>query len=293
MLIRPRPEFFDPALAPPGVEINFHPRWAERPIIDARGMLVHTNGATGIGTVISARNWTLANWGVNAMPHYQCDLDGRAMKYLPSNRKGICNAKADWFFLSVETADGGWGPGDPGTNFEFTDAQMETLAHIVAFEAIVGDYPIIYPVTWDGTGVASHTEPFGYPYWTIVEGKPCPGIAKKAQVRNVLMPYAQRIVDAWTTLIPEPIPDPSPDTDEENLMDYIILPEGDWWPADYMNGQGPAWFIRFKSGILIRATGPDFAKALVTPGIGTYYCKGVDHYNELLEQSGTTLCPKI
>lgn len=287
MTIRPRPKSYDPMLAPPGVELNLHPRWTERPLISARGLLVHTNGAQGTGTVVSARNWTLANWGVNAMPHYQVDLDGRAMKYLPSNRKGICNYTADWFLLSVETADGGWGPGDPGTDFEFTPKQMETLAHIVAYEAITHKFPIVIPTTPDGTGVASHTDPFAFPYWSKYPGKPCPGIAKKKQVREVLLPLAQIIVNTWIN------PDPVPESNKEDLMDYVILPKGSWWPSNYMGGEGPAWFIRFKSGHLIRGTGPDFAKAAATPGIGTFYCEGAGHYNELLQQSGTTLCPPI
>lgn len=76
-------------------------------------------------------------------------------------------------------------------------------------------------------------------------------------------------------------------------MLYVILPKGSWWPANYANGAGPAWFIRFSSGRLIRATSPDFVQAMATPGIATRYCEGAEHYNELLEQSGTTQVPRI
>lgn len=287
MTIRKRPAIFDVMNAPPGVEINFHPRWKERPLASFRGMLIHTNGAQGIGSIESARNWTLADWGTNAMPHYQADLGGRACKFLPSNRKGICNFNADWFFLSVETADFGWGPGDPGTDAEYTPQQVETISHIIAYESIVHKFPIVTPLTWDGIGVASHTDPFAFPNWTKHPGKPCPGLAKKRQMRTVLHPLAQIIVSTWMN------PDVVPISDEEDLMDYVILPRGNWWPSNYDGGSGPAWFIRFKSGKLIRCTAPDFKRALITPGIGTEYCENKEHYNELLEQCGTTLVPKI
>src|SRR5574339_792459 len=112
MTIRPKPDVFSPELPPPGVEMKLYPRWTERPYISCRGGLIHTNGAQNTGTIESAWNWTLSEWGVKAMPHYQVDLSGRAAKFLPTNRKGICNYKADWFFFSIESADLGWGPGD-------------------------------------------------------------------------------------------------------------------------------------------------------------------------------------
>lgn len=282
MPIRPRPTEFTPEGCPPGVEWKPYPRWQERPFASFRGMLIHTNGANGIGTVDSAYRWTLADWGTNAMPHYQADLDGRAAKFMPSNRKGICNFKADWFFLSIETSDFGWGPGDPDGAAEFTPEQIETISHIIAYEAITHKFPIVTPETWDGVGVAAHTDPFAFPLWTSVPGKPCPGWRKKEQLRDTIMPYATIIVNTWAN------PDPIPESDKEDLMDYVILPQGNWWPADYDEGNGPAWFIRFKSGKLIRATKPDFDKAAATPGIGTFYYNNKDHYNELLEQSGSS-----
>lgn len=287
MKVRERPNEFLPELAPPGVELRLFPKYASRPFISARGVLVHTNGANGTGTVESAWNWATSDWGVKTMPHYQVDLSGRAAKFLPSNRKGIANYKADWFFLSIETADLGWGPGDPNGSAELTQEQVETICHIIAYEAITHKFAIVTPEAWDGVGVAAHTDPFAFPLWTNVPGKPCPGAAKKIQVREVLLPLATIVVNTWMN------PESIPDSEEEDLMDYVILPRGNWWPANYDGGAGPAWFIRFKSGRLIRATKPDFDKAAATPGIGTFYCENAQHYNELLQQSGTTLLPKI
>lgn len=283
MFIRPRPAEFLPELAPPGVETMIYPRWAERPITEFRGLLVHTNGANGTGSVESSFNWTTSNWGTNAMPHYQADLSGRAAKFMPSNRKGICNYQADWFFLSIETADLGWGEGDPCGEAEFTPEQVETISHIIAYEAITHNFPIVTPTAWDGTGVASHTDPFAYPYWTNSQGKACPGWRKKEMVREEILTYANAIYNSWMDLTDE----------EEDLMLYIIKPRGDFWDPGYDQGNGPAWFIRFASGKLVRSTKPDMDFADVKTDVDTFYYDNKDHYNELLEQSGSTLVPKM
>ena len=195
-----------------------------------RLLLVHTNSARRQGDIESAWNHSNANPGRNTLPHYQVDRDGRARKMCPSDRHGIANAtvseetkiilgggsfrfpwktlKAEWkdeilahgnvqdWSLAIETAD--TGTDDDRTISAFTEIQAEMVAQIIAFESIAHGFPIEFPSAWHGAGVASHCEPFGYPYWTSnLQHKGCPGPKKQAQVRDVIMPRAQEIKDVW------------------------------------------------------------------------------------------------
>lgn len=215
----PTPGQFAADLAPDGVEIKFVTFWEQRKLFKdpPRLLLVHTNGASREGTVESASRWSEAAPHINTCPHYQVDRDGRARKMLPSDRRGLANATVDEFedghgdvqgwSLAIETADTGYLT-DP-TISAFTDIQAEVIATIIAFEQMVHGFPLQTPTEWFGAGVGSHTDPFGYPYWTIKRGKICPGSKKKLQVREVIVPRARQIAAAWSA----PIPDPPEDDD--------------------------------------------------------------------------------
>ncbi len=92
-MIPPKPAAFAAHLAPDSVEVKFVPFFEDRKRFDAppRLLLVHTNAASGEGTVESAWNHTNAAPGTNTLPHYQVDRDGRARKMCPSDRRGIAN----------------------------------------------------------------------------------------------------------------------------------------------------------------------------------------------------------
>lgn len=222
MPIPPKPHRFEPYLAPGNVEVNLgayrtkagNVWWSSRPTIQPRLQLVHTNGATKEGSIESAINWGNANPDANTHPHYQVDRH-RACKLVPTDRKAIGNKTivsargdkgdvADWS-LVIETADEGYPiPGQAGG---FIGDQVETIAQILAYEAIVHGIPLIYPLTWWGPGTACHTEPFTYPFWTNAPGKVCPGATKKIQMRTVVLPRAREIFAAWTA---PPLPSPNP-----------------------------------------------------------------------------------
>jgi hypothetical protein len=115
----PRPDRFDPEIPPPGFESKLVPFWQRRSKIKPRIQLVHTNGASGEGSIESAYNWTLGNlqpgylYGdppgdlYRTIPHLQIDRSGRGAMMLPADRKGIANYKAADFSLGFETADRG------------------------------------------------------------------------------------------------------------------------------------------------------------------------------------------
>jgi len=82
--------------------------------------------------------------------------------------------------------------------------------------------PLEYPATWDGSGTACHTEPFGFDKWTNSSGKPCPGERKKFQVRDTILPRAAEIVAAWTT--PPPPEDEVTDEDIQRIVAALPPP---------------------------------------------------------------------
>jgi hypothetical protein len=211
MIIPPRPASFDVAgLATSDVKLMLLPMWADRPMMRPRMLLVHTNGAQGEGSIQSSYNWAIQSG--KTKPHYQVDRNGKAARFLPSNRQGTAQYQANPFGIAIETADLGWPtPAKPGYGNDcgFTAAQAATLAAIIAYESILGGFPVEYPAAWNGEGVGCHTEPFGYPYWTNVAGKPCPGTRKKQEMRDVIMSHARSIVLAWTSDTP-----PSQETDD-------------------------------------------------------------------------------
>lgn len=249
----PRPAIFAPEHAPAGVEVKFVTFAASRPPITPRLALVHTNGAENEGSVDSAWNWSHAAPGVNTLPHYQVDRTHngvtRCRKMLATNRRGIGNATllsaqaghgnvTNWSIV-IETADLGWPtanrPTAPGGTVGFDPGQGELIATILAYESIVHDFPLTYPQDWWDAGAACHTEPYGYPYWTIKPGKPCPGPQKKTDMRGWVLPRAQVIAAAWSH------PEPPDDEEDDVALEKIVKPSGfgqPWWPwlACYTNG---------------------------------------------------------
>lgn len=216
MTTPPKPATFAPDAAPPGVEYR-HVEFA-RPKLrsPARILLIHTNAARGEGSIESAWNWAHSAPNQRTCPTYQVDLGGGARKMLDSDEDAIANCTindyqdghgdvSEWS-QAIETAD--TGTDDDPTISAFTEAQIETIATIVAYEHLVpgNEIPLDTPTEWYGAGVAGHTDPFGYPLWTCKRGKICPGDKKKAQIRNVILPRAREIVAAWRAPADPPQP---------------------------------------------------------------------------------------
>lgn len=204
-----KPVRFHPEDPPPSFEKKLVTFWQSRRIIVPRLQLVHTNAASGQGNIESSYSWAMRNtWPdhihgnppgskYTTIPTCQIDRDGRGALMLPSNRQSITNARANSFSLGFETADRGYNNDPYPAGSTFTDAQAESVAVCFAYYAWGHGIPLVYPDTWDGTGTACHTEPFGYPNWTNSQGKACPGDRKKQQVRNDILPRAREILDAW------------------------------------------------------------------------------------------------
>jgi hypothetical protein len=229
-MIPPKPARFHVGGAPDGVEVKFITFLSDRPKMPdgARLQLIHTNAAPNESNVDGQWNWAHSAPNSNTIPHYQVDRDGRTRKMLPSDRRGIANSTVNsaegshgdvsWWSLAYETADTGT-KNDPSIS-AFTEAQIQRLGEICAYESIVNpQISLVYPTAWHGPGTACHTEPFGYPYWTIHNGKTCPGSKKKAQVRDRILPLARQIRQAWTGSTPPPPPED--EVTEEQLREQL------------------------------------------------------------------------
>ena len=132
--------------------------------------------------------------------------------FIDMNRAQNACYKANGWAISYETADTGY-KARPDDLRRSPKPNARCSPTISPTASMLFKIPLAYPTTWDGSGTASHTEPFGYPYWTNSNGKICPGQKKKAQVRDVIIPFARAIVAAWTGTTPIPIPPLEEDDD--------------------------------------------------------------------------------
>ena len=212
-----RPKEFRPDWPPPGYRVLYVNFAETRKIIAPRLQLIHTNGASVESSIESAKNWAerrVVNGNSTTLPTFQVDRDGDAAMFININQAQNACYKVNPWAISYETADTGYK--DDPTISGFTEPQLQALANGCAYVSVLFKIPLEYPSTWDGTGTASHTEPFGYPYWTNSNGKICPGNKKKAQVRDIIIPHARKIVEAWTA--PVKPPKPPPEIKDEDML---------------------------------------------------------------------------
>lgn len=261
--IPPRPAYFGPDGAPPGVELRLDAfgTWATgRPTITPRVAVVHTNGASVEASVQSSINYGNAGTN-NTKPHYH--VGDRPAKVLRTDLRSIANSTgetieaqygerdASFWTISIETADMGgtyavrqginW-PTDCGPFLERPGDQpddAEIVARILAYESIVYGFPLAVPDRWNGEGVVAHTEPWPYPYFTTVRGKTCPGTTKKRQVFDEILPRARQIAAAWTAPTTPPEVEPPEEDDDMPGPEYIRTPptgSPKGWPFFYVRG---------------------------------------------------------
>jgi hypothetical protein len=269
----PKPVRFTPQGAPVGVEVKSVTFAASRPVMAPRSVHIHTNGASREGSIESSWNWSHAKPNSNTLPHYQVDRTHggvtRCRKMLATDLRGIGSGtvmptNGDWSSLTaeqqatiaahgdcrkwtivIETADTGY-LADPGIS-AFDAGQAELIATILAYESIVHGFPLeVQPNYWS-PGVASHTDPFGYPYTTLAKGKICPGAKKKAQVRDFIIPRAGAIRRNWLRPPAPPPPPPPPTGDDDvnwNLPDAALAPIHSAPPtADVLAGEVNDWAV--------------------------------------------------
>ena len=224
----PRPRVFLPDDVPPGVGKDifaYDASWlAGRPRIRPRVIVVHTNGGGGEGSYKGAVGWANSHPN-NTHPHYNLN-ETTPSKSMSTGLRAIANSTAreieikygvpdsSYWTIAIETADRGYNNGGSVDLGDFLHNHDELLARIIAYESIVWDIPIEVPKNFGDPGVVTHTEPWPYPYFTIVPGKTCPGTTKKDRVlRRDILPRARQIRAAWLGL--------PPPEDEDGMPQYV------------------------------------------------------------------------
>lgn len=233
--IPPKPDYFGPDGAPPGVELMLDAyevlddgtRWLDsRPFIAPTVGVVHTNAASREGSLQSSLNWGRRAKN-NTKPHYNLNHP-KPTKTLATNRRGIANSTgltqevlhmvkdSSYWSYAIETADMGsiaagaaghrW-PYDCGPFLEdsvYGEIEVphaEIVARIFAYESVWSNHALTVPQKFQRgmSGIVTHTDPFPYPYFTTVRGKTCPGTTKIGVFYSQIVPRAQRIRHAWTS----------------------------------------------------------------------------------------------
>jgi N-acetylmuramoyl-L-alanine amidase len=180
----------DHILVGPNVLYKPIPEALTQPKILPWNVILHSNAAPHLTRWESM--WAYVNrLDVTGEPHFQVDMDGHVLQYLPLNVRADCNAKANSWKVDIDGAPTLVG----AISFETQDNGSATLAKtpwaIPQLDAITGaiaaighkyGVPYTNPVSWDDRGVGHHCE---YKEWSIYVGKTCPGAARIRQMDYV------------------------------------------------------------------------------------------------------------
>ncbi len=261
--VPPKPSSFTAHGVPPGWDaINdaFGSWSTSRPFIVPRVLVIHTNAASGESSIDAAIRWGNSS-SSNTKPHGQA-AKPRPAQLLPTNRRAIVNATWDsiqnrlgvddssFWSCGLETADMGsirarnagysW-PTDCGP---FLYDHEELIARWCAYKCIAHQIPPVWlPFSehnfTHGRGIITHTDPFPPGYFTIVDGKTCPGSTKKERTRTVIVPRAAEIYKVWTGQILPPVVKPPKEDEVPEVVkiknidgSYITTGAGLFWLKD-------------------------------------------------------------
>lgn len=157
-----RPGASDPAIKPVGVILHVA-------VSEAASLFTYFNGPSD---------------GIES--HFYIRRDGAVEQYRDAGHEADANFKANSFveggvrkgYLSVETQGGEQG--------KWTDAQLAAIKALILWAHETYDIPLRVPSGPKVSGVGYHTL---FPSWSNVPGKTCPGPDRKAQFREVLVPW--------------------------------------------------------------------------------------------------------
>lgn len=180
------------------------PESTTQPFIVPHSAILHTNaGSTGAN---SLWGW-ISQAKVTGEPHFQVGYE-LIEQYMPLNRRADCNYSANrWAAtvdgqtvyrgaISFETTDNG------SATLDKTPWTMEQLSSMIgALTAICVVYNVscVEPPYWDASGIGHHTlfpfQGIGYPAWSNVRGKTCPGAARKLQMPWIRQAVANNLAE--------------------------------------------------------------------------------------------------
>lgn len=193
---------------PGAIRRPLHPEADTQPPMAATQVILHTIE----GSAQSAYNTFLTG---NLESHFIVHSSGEVWQLIPTNRSADANYHANLRLdgtgaISVETEDDGTPEDTP-----WTDAQLTTIADIIAWACGTYDIPLRRCAAPHEPGIGYHSM-FGAPSeWTDVPGKTCPAPARIAQFDEVLV-VAGAALERWPSL-------PSPPAGNW-LEDPVALP---------------------------------------------------------------------
>jgi hypothetical protein len=142
-----------------------------------------------------------------ASSHFWCSKTGALEQYLDTTTVAWAEAAGNSNYLSVETE--GYGIADgPNPATPLTDAQINTLAELLDWCALMYGFPVAGPVAHGARGFTPHCNPDGTPdpNWG---NHPCPGPIRLGQMPAIV-----------AAAKPQPIPT------QEDEMNAVVLPNG-------------------------------------------------------------------
>jgi len=212
--------------------------WMPLPEADQQGrytksqLVFHSTGTTA-GARANQRYFSRPEVAVEST--FIVDYDGEILQILPAGAKADANGSANKRAISVEVI----GTADQ----PFTASQLASCIRIAQWAC--DEHPIArcrIP-SEAASGIGWHVM-FGAPGpWTSVRGKECPGPARIAQVRDVVIPAAQASVAAVT-----------PPTPPKGAQMFITNAKGDSKQYLIQNGGG-SHITEQKTAESLRASG--------------------------------------
>ena len=155
--------------------------------------------------------------------HFGIGGNGECTQWQDTAYRAAANYNGNWHIISVECADVGapfpaWNTNDGSAVPAFSDAQIETLAKLIATIAPAHNIPIsLIPDAKPGRrGIGYHRQGVpgymvaGAEQWSTAQGKVCPGNRRIAQIPQVIA-RAQQILNGDSDL----------DANQAQQLDYV------------------------------------------------------------------------
>lgn len=195
--------------------------WASQPRMSQVDIIsIHT----AVGSLASTDAYFRRNGFGGTFSHFGIGGDGSCTQWQDTAYRAAANYNGNWHIISVECADVGapfpaWNTNDGNAVPAFSDAQIETLARLIATIAPAHNIPIaLIPDAKPGRrGIGYHRQGVpgymvaGAEQWSTAQGKVCPGNRRIAQIPQVIA-RAQQIVNGDTDL----------DANQAAQLDYIF-----------------------------------------------------------------------
>lgn len=178
----------------PGAVLRLLPESATQPRITPRAIIHHSAGGKG----------SLYGWWQNPQSnglecHFWIGEDGRVEQYIDTHVRADANGEANGFAISIETES------TVHASEPWTPAQVEAIVALDDWLCRTHQIPRRLMASPIDSGLAWHVQ-FGAPGpWTKARGKVCPGPARIAQMRDVIVPGVQ----ARVALTPKPTTPPA------------------------------------------------------------------------------------